>query len=60
MAMLLILVALPAAPASVEAGPYIEGDFIEITPILSFSVLIGASALAFFPETKQRELEAIS
>ena len=36
------------------------GDFIELTPMLSFAALAGASILVFFPETRQRELETIS
>ena len=36
------------------------GDFVLITPVLSLAALVGASTLAFFPETRQRELEAIS
>jgi putative MFS transporter len=37
-----------------------EGDFIGMTTVLSFAVLLGSSVLLFFPETRQRELEAIS
>ncbi len=37
-----------------------EGDFVTLTTTLGFAVLLGGAALLFFPETKQRELEAIS
>ncbi len=37
-----------------------DGDFVFITTALSFTVLIGGCVLFFFPETNQRELEAIS
>lgn len=36
------------------------GDFIGMTTILAFTVLVGSSVLVFFPETRRRELEAIS
>jgi predicted MFS family arabinose efflux permease len=37
-----------------------EGDFVGLTTMLAFSVLVGGAVLFFFPETRQRELEAIS
>ena len=37
-----------------------EGDFIGMTTVLSFAVLLGSSVLLFLPETRQRELESIS
>lgn len=36
------------------------GDFVSLTTGLAFAVLLGAGVLLFFPETTQRELEAIS
>lgn len=36
------------------------GDFIGMTTVLALAVLVGGSVLVFFPETRQRELEAIS
>jgi len=41
------------------AGPQ-EGEFAFYTTALSVAALVGASILIFFPETNQRELEAIS
>jgi MFS family permease len=41
-------------------GSVRPGDFINMTSALTLAVLAGASILVFFPETKQRELEAIS
>jgi len=41
--------------ASVE-----QGDFAVYATLLSLSVLAGGCVLAFFPETNQRELEAIT
>lgn len=41
-------------------GSVDQGDFVVLTTSLSFAVLLGACVLLFFPETKQRELEAIS
>ena len=37
-----------------------EGDFVRLTTGLAFAVLVGGGVLLFFPETRQRELEAIS
>jgi putative MFS transporter len=37
-----------------------EGDFIGMTTVLAFAVLLGSSVLLFLPETRQRELESIS
>lgn len=37
-----------------------DGGFVFITTALAFAALLGAAVLLFFPETKQRELEAIS
>jgi putative MFS transporter len=36
------------------------GDFVRLTTMLGFAVLVGGLVLLFFPETKQRELESIS
>jgi MFS family permease len=36
------------------------GDFVALTTWLSFTVLIAAGILLFFPETRQQELETIS
>ena len=41
-------------------GSLDEGDFAPLTTALGFAVLLGAFVLLFFPETTQRELEAIS
>ncbi len=41
-------------------GSVRPGDFIGMTSVLTLSVLVGASILILFPETKQLELEAIS
>jgi putative MFS transporter len=37
-----------------------EGDFVGMTTLLSFAVLLGSSVLLFLPETRQRELESLS
>ncbi len=37
-----------------------QGDFVFLTTALAFCTLVGGAVLIFFPETKQRELEAIS
>ena len=37
-----------------------QGDLARIVPYLSGMVLLGAATLLLFPETRQRELEAIS
>ena len=37
-----------------------EGDFVTLTTVLGFAVLVGGGVLVFFPETSQRELEDIS
>ena len=37
-----------------------SADFVRLTTILGFAVLVGRLVLLFFPETKQRELESIS
>jgi len=37
-----------------------DGDFVALTTALGFTVLVGALVVLFFPETSQRELEAIS
>jgi putative MFS transporter len=37
-----------------------QGDFIGMTTVLAFAVLLGSSVLLFLPETRQRELESIS
>ena len=41
-------------------GSIAGGDFVGLTTMLGFSVMVGALVLLFFPETKQRELESIS
>jgi len=37
-----------------------EGDFVALTTALAFTALVGGLVLLFFPETRRRELEAIS
>ncbi|UCE84837.1 MAG: MFS transporter [Deltaproteobacteria bacterium] len=41
-------------------GSVEPGDFIGMTSALAFAVFAGAALLVFFPETRRRELEAIS
>ena len=41
-------------------GTSAEGDFVRFVTVLSLSTLVGGAVLIFFPETKQRELEAIT
>lgn len=41
-------------------GTNAEGDFVRFVTALSLSTLVGGAVLIFFPETKQRELEAIT
>jgi MFS family permease len=41
-------------------GSVTEGDFAGLTTLLGFATLVGGGVLLFFPETRQRELEAIS
>lgn len=41
-------------------GSVAEGDFAGLTTLLGFATLLGGLVLFFLPETKQRELEAIS
>jgi MFS family permease len=37
-----------------------EGDFVNLVTLLGFAVMVGGGVLLFLPETKQKELEAIS
>lgn len=37
-----------------------QGDFVFLTTVLGFAVMIGGCVLIFFPETSRRELESIS
>ncbi len=49
-----------AGLAVVGAGTHAPGDLARLTSLLSLTVLLGGLALLFLPETRRRELEAIS
>jgi putative MFS transporter len=43
-----------------SAGTYQPGELVTTIPLISLMVAVGGSVLLFFPETRQRELEAIN